>query len=103
MPESYIETTLVWPPAALISIQLPDHPHVIITVWAPVSVADDIKLLLCGSHSAKPSLCRALSACACRYICTDLFSVSFELMLLLFLFGLGGRVHGPTAMAKECV
>lgn len=33
MPESYIETWLIWPTVALVSISVPDHPPLIITVW----------------------------------------------------------------------
>lgn len=37
MPESYIETLLIWPTVALVSISVPDHPPLItvhhITVW----------------------------------------------------------------------
>lgn len=71
-PESYIETLLVWPTAALNSIQLLDHPPLIITVGTPVGVAVNMKLFLCRSHSAKLSLYKALSASACQYICIKL-------------------------------
>lgn len=92
MPESYIES-----PPSLANCSACLH----LAAWPSTShhhgldssgCCMDIKLLLCWSHLAKLSLCRALLACVCQDICTEL-SLFLLSSCCFFFFCLGSGVR----------